>query len=85
MNDIYTYKRGPDGTVRLIVDSETDYDHNGRFEGERESRTGIGEAYEDTRETLAAAFRGQGRFDAEPETDRWGTWLSAYEPLRDAH
>jgi hypothetical protein len=84
VNDIYTYKRDPDGTVRLIVDSETDYDHNGRFEGEREQRTAIGEAYPDTTETLKAAFAGRCEFDPEPYTDRWGTWVSAYSPVHDA-
>ena len=84
-NDIYTYERDPDGTVRLIVDSETDYDHNGRYEGERESRTAIGEVYPDTTATLAAAFRGTSGFDPEPTTDRWGTWVSGYAPLVDSH
>ncbi len=84
-NDIYTYQRDSAGIVRLIVDSETDYDHNGRYEGERESRTSIGEVYPDTTASLAAAFRGIGGFDAEPTTDRWGTWVSAYAPLHDSH
>lgn len=83
--DIYTVRRAADGTVHLIVDSETDYDRNGRYEGEREARTDIGEELEDfTGPQVDAAFAGKGGFDAAIATDRWGTWVSAYWPLRDA-
>ncbi|MFN8587073.1 MAG: ATP-binding protein [Candidatus Eisenbacteria bacterium] len=81
VNDIYTFRLDPDGTLRLIVDSETDYDRNGRFAGERESRTAIGEPYDDKNPELMAAFRGESRFQSQPYTDRWGTWVSAYAPL----
>ena len=82
-NDIYTFRRDPDGTVRLIVDSETDYDHNGRVEGEREQRTVIGESYDASDlPNLTLAFAGQTLFDRVPFADRWGTWVSAYRPLR---
>jgi hypothetical protein len=40
--DIYTFRKLPNGAVIFLVDSETDYDRNGRFEGEREARTPIG-------------------------------------------
>jgi PAS domain-containing protein len=34
--DIYTLRRMADGRVALIVESETDYDRDGRYEGDRE-------------------------------------------------
>lgn len=43
VSDIYTMRQLPDGKVVFVVDSETDYDHNGKFEGEKEARTPIGE------------------------------------------
>lgn len=84
INDIYTIGRNAEGRLVMLVDSETDYDHNGRFEGELESRTAIGEPYASTDASLHAALSGTPGFSARPYTDRWGRWVSAYYPLRDA-
>ena len=46
-HDIYTMRKLPDGRKVFIVDSETDYDGNGVFEGEVEERTAIGEEYDE--------------------------------------
>jgi PAS domain S-box-containing protein len=81
INDIYTMRRLPDGKVVIVVDSETDYDRNGRFEGPRENRTEIGEQYEQTEPALEAALDGKPGFTTEMITDRWGTWVSAFVPL----
>ena len=82
VNDIYTFRKRPDGKNVLIVDSETDYDRNGKFEGEREQRTAISEIYEVADPGLERAFAGEVAFTAEPMTDRWGTWISGFVPLR---
>ncbi|MCC6677997.1 MAG: response regulator [Phycisphaerales bacterium] len=82
--DVYTFKRRPDGRFGLFVDAETDYDRNGRFEGEREQRTVIGEVYDEMDEMIRLAFEGNTAFDPEVTTDRWGTWVSAVTPIRDA-
>jgi signal transduction histidine kinase/CheY-like chemotaxis protein len=84
VNDIYTFRRLDAENVTLIVDSETDYDHDGVFEGERETRTDIGETLKVGGEFVTAAAAGRGGLDPQPYTDRWGTWVSAYWPLRDA-
>ena len=81
--DIYTLRKLPDGRNVFIVDSETDYDRNGRFEGEREQRTPIGEIYPEADPGLERAFLGEAVFDDTPVTDRWGTWISAFVPLHD--
>ncbi len=81
VNDIYTFRMDPDSTVRLIVDSETDYDRNGRYDADNEQRTAIGEAYDDHSPELLRAFAGEIAFQDRPYTDRWGTWVSAYAPL----
>ncbi len=82
-HDVYTFRKRADGQVVLIVDSETDYDRNGIYEGERESRTAIGEVYDSEDPALELAFTGQPTFADEPVTDRWGTWISAYQPMFD--
>ncbi|HEX7630536.1 MAG TPA: PAS domain S-box protein, partial [Lacunisphaera sp.] len=82
--DIYTFRRRADGAIFLLVDSETDYDHNGRIEGEREQRTRPGELYDAVTPALTQAFRGETVFDDEVVTDRWGTWVSAFAPLRNS-
>ena len=84
VNDIYTLRQMPDGRVRLIVDSETDYDRDGKFDGEREKRTAIGEVYEQVFEAIHVAYAtGEPAFEKDIYTDRWGTWVSAAVPLRD--
>ncbi len=80
--DIYTFRKDADGRWRLIVDSETDYDRNGVYEGEREQRTAIGEIYEHTTEELDRALAGEHVFLDVPESDRWGSWVSAFVPMR---
>lgn len=80
--DVYTFRRRGDGKIVLLVDSETDYDRNGAFEGERESRTVIGEEYDENAVEIARALAGESVFISEPSTDRWGTWVSQFVPLR---
>ncbi len=84
VHDIYTMRRRSAGVYFFLVDSETDYDRNGVFEGEREQRTPVGEEYLDDDPWLERAFAGELVFDAEPSTDRWGTWVSVAAPMRDA-
>ena len=81
--DIYTFGKNGDGQTVLLVDSETDYDRNGVIEGDAEQRTAIGEVYEEDVEVLARAFAGEDVFTDVPTTDRWGTWMSTYIPMRD--
>jgi PAS domain S-box-containing protein len=82
-HDIYTMRKLSDGRNVLIVDSETDYDGDGDFDGEVEGRTAIGEDYAEADEGLEKAFAGKANFDVVPVTDRWGTWVSAWTPLYD--
>ncbi len=82
ISDIYTVRRLPGGKLVLVVDSETDYDGDGRYTDEREQRTGVGTDFDDMDEKIAAAFDGAAAFDEEPWTDAWGTWVSAYCPIR---
>lgn len=83
VHDIYTMRKRADGKNVIIVDSETDYDRNGKFEGEREQRTPIGEVYPVTDVGLERALFGEANFEETPIGDRWGTWVSAFVPMRD--
>lgn len=80
--DIYTFRKRDDGTIALCVDSETDYDRSGSIDSDREQRTANNEPY-DAEEKILAAFDGTPSFDDSIHTDRWGTWVSANQPLRD--
>ncbi len=80
--DIYTFRKHPDGN-QLIVDSETDYDRDGAYTGTRESRTEIGEVWDEKNEQLDRAYAGEAAFDDQPYSDRWGTWVSSYVPMLD--
>ncbi len=83
ISDIYTVRKLPDGRVALIVDSETDYDRNGRFEGEREQRTPIGKVDDgNLGSVIDTVLAGKSVFRDTPTTDRWGTWVSALVPIR---
>ena len=82
--DIYTYRRMPDGRFVFIVDSETDYNHNGRYEGSREARTPIGTPNDIADEYDVRAANGEAVFDPDITADQWGVWVSAAQPMFDA-
>jgi len=85
-HDIYTFHLLDDGKVVLGVDSETDYDRDGAFLGEREQRTPIGEDYDVDPGELANLQRvmaGEQLFQPDIYSDRWGTWVSAFAPIHD--
>ena len=76
--DIYVLMLMSDGSIRHIVDSETDFDRDGRYGAEREGRTPIGTPYDDLSGEIRAAFASKGRFSGTPYSDAWGDWVSAY-------
>lgn len=81
--DIYTFRRDASGDIRLIVDSETDYDRNGTIAGTHEQRTPIGEIYTQATPKLFAALAGEPQFETDIITDRWGSWVSSFTPVLD--
>jgi signal transduction histidine kinase/CheY-like chemotaxis protein len=82
--DIYTFRRHDDRRVAFVVDSETDYNRDGMFDGPRESRTVIGEIYEETTPDFFETLDGHSSFDTTFQEDRWGLWVSCLTPLYDA-
>ena len=81
VNDTYTMRRRADGKVVIVVDSETDYNRNGRIDGEREQRTPIGFVYDHVDNGLLLALEGTANFDSKTYSDEWGDWVSAWVPL----
>ncbi len=81
VQDIYTMRKTAEGRNVFLVDSETDYDDNGLFEGEREARTVPGEEYDVADKGMELAFTGVANFDQDLVTDRWGTWVSSWTPM----
>ena len=93
VHDVYTFRAALPHEVDdegrrpniLIVDSETDYDRDGSYASEeREHRTPIGTPWFEESPSLDTAYGGEAAFDAEPYSDQWGTWVSAYVPMLDA-
>jgi two-component system, cell cycle sensor histidine kinase and response regulator CckA len=85
ISDVYTYRMGESGGIRLMVDSETDYDHNGKYDQPREQRTKIGKECGPADPSMYRALRGVVSFTDKPVTDDWGVWVSAFVPLYDAN
>lgn len=85
ISDIYTFRLHDRNRVAFIVDSETDYNRDGLFDGAREARTPIGEVYEETTPDFLTVFDGRSAFDTTFQADRWGVWVSSLTPIYDKH
>lgn len=85
--DVYTMVRDGEGQLYLLVDSETDYNRDGRYEGAREMRTAIGEPYSNPilNATILSAFAGKPGFCDDSYRDKWGMWVSSAYPIRNAN
>ncbi len=82
--DVYTMRKIAPGNVVIIADAETDYNGDGRFTEEKEMRTPIGERFTAQDDGLDRALGGEPCFNPNPVTDRWGTWVGAWAPIRAA-
>jgi len=75
----YIYLMGiRDGNVFFYVDSEPE---RYTLAGSSEPLAQPGEIYTDTTESLMSAFRTGTPLTTEPETDKWGTFISALVPV----
>jgi hypothetical protein len=76
-------RRLPDGRRVFVIDSDTDYDRDGKI-AEHEQGAAPGEEYDVADPALDRALDGEANFDFQPITDQWGTWVGAWAPIRDA-
>jgi signal transduction histidine kinase/ActR/RegA family two-component response regulator len=83
-DDVYTLKLDDKNQKYFIADSETDYNHNGIYDDDREQRTAIGEVYDKIIPELELAFEEKKFvFTNNIYSDKWGTWVSAFAPVYD--
>ncbi|MBI2815148.1 MAG: PAS domain S-box protein [Opitutae bacterium] len=80
-HDIYTVRRRPDGKVVIMVDSETDYDHDGTYDGPGEQRVAIGRHLGETTGEFADQFSGREGADLTPSHDAAGSWITFWAPI----
>jgi PAS domain S-box-containing protein len=85
VSDIYTFRVLPNGRVVRMIDSETDYDRDGRYTGQHEVRRRLGTEFDEVDEDIRLAFQGDTTFTHTATTDERGTSVSAYVPLRTAN
>lgn len=71
---VYTYKKNGSGKVVFLVDA--DY-------GFSDDAAGLMEIYEDTTEEMINGLNATS-VDAELTTDKWGTFMSGYAPVKDS-
>jgi PAS domain S-box-containing protein len=68
-----------------LVDVESDQGEGDRRSSDRPGTVALGREYEsEVGPELRQAFAGRASFDEVPKSDRAGTWVTAYLPLRDA-
>jgi len=78
---IYTARMSPEG-VRFAVDAALPVDADG--DGVIDQAV-LGELYEEPDPALLACFdSGKPTLSSEPYTDKWGTFMSSFTPVRDA-
>ena len=80
--DVYTMRKIAPGKIVFIADPATDYNDDERIEGENEMPTPIGEEFDEHDSGLDRALGGEACFNPEVITDRWGSWVGAWAPIR---
>ena len=80
-HDIYTIRRLPDGANVFIVDPESDYNRDGKFDKHIEKRTPIGSPVREVDGGLDLALQGVSNFSREIVRDDWGQWVGAWAPV----
>jgi PAS domain S-box-containing protein len=82
VQNIYTFRTSGDGkTAQLIVDSETDYNHDNRFDGAKEARASIGQEFRPDPVMVKRALSGKLAFSEQVTNDEAGSWISSYFPI----
>jgi diguanylate cyclase (GGDEF)-like protein len=84
IESIYTIRKLKDGRNAFILGPETDYNHNGYIDGDKEARVPIGTIYDEQIPELEEAFQGRLTFQSEVSEDQWGVTISAFVPIFDS-
>jgi methyl-accepting chemotaxis protein len=70
VTNLYTFGEKENGSAFFIVDASSD-------------PAGFGEKY-DMEKAMAEAFKGNTTVEDKPSTDKWGTYISAFAPIKDS-
>jgi PAS domain S-box-containing protein len=83
VHDIYTVRKLPNRRTVYIINSKEEASRQRRIQSEQELDSPIGQPYMRRLTWVDEALHGIPRFD-DPYTDRYGTWITAWQPLYDS-
>ncbi|WP_027410753.1 putative bifunctional diguanylate cyclase/phosphodiesterase [Anoxybacteroides tepidamans] len=78
---IYTIKKQKDGKNYFVIAPATDYNRNGKIDGQKEQIVPIGTVYKKHIPELERAFQGYFSMEPKPASDYWGETISAFGPI----
>ncbi|WP_031206074.1 bifunctional diguanylate cyclase/phosphodiesterase [Geobacillus sp. A8] len=79
---VYTLKKNERGELYFVAAPATDYNWNGRIDGEKEQAVPPGAVYRRHFPEIEEAFHGRFAMEQHPTTDEWGRSISAFMPIR---
>ncbi|OQP16607.1 putative bifunctional diguanylate cyclase/phosphodiesterase [Geobacillus zalihae] len=79
---VYTLKKNEHGELYFVAAPATDYNRNGRIDGEKEQAVPPGTVYRRHFPEIEEAFHGRFAMEQHPTTDEWGRSISAFMPIR---
>lgn len=79
---VYTLKKNERGELYFVAAPATDYNRNGRIDGQKEQAVPPGTVYRRHFPEIEEAFRGRFAMEQHPTTDEWGRSISAFMPIR---
>ncbi|RXS85852.1 bifunctional diguanylate cyclase/phosphodiesterase [Geobacillus sp. PK12] len=79
---VYTLKKNEHGELYFVAAPATDYNRNGRIDGEKEQAVPPGTVYRRHFPEIEEAFHGRFAMEQHPITDEWGRSISAFMPIR---
>ncbi|EPR29429.1 MULTISPECIES: putative bifunctional diguanylate cyclase/phosphodiesterase [Geobacillus] len=79
---VYTLKKNEHGELYFVAAPATDYNRNGRIDGETEQAVPPGTVYRRHFPEIEEAFHGRFAMEQHPITDEWGRSISAFMPIR---
>ena len=80
---IFTFRVQSNGDIVYAVDATSDRNLDGRLEGDHEISHPMGTIFEGSALDMLRAHCGVSVFQERAFADAWGTWIRAFEPLRD--
>ena len=80
---MYTLRQDSKGNIRFILAPETDYNRDGKINGEMEEAVKLGEIYDEKIPEIYSALEGKPAFQHYIVNDKWGASISIFLPIKD--